>query len=132
MGRRFRAITAHRHAAPAPGMGFGAIIEYQGAGRSFAGADQAKIAVADEIADRRRDRLQQALGARPSALLAPAQTVRRCGLHQPIGLVARQQPIAELRRLSARWEPMMEGYVKRCLDPENSPAAASIEGHITR
>ena len=41
-----------------------------------------------------------------------------------------EEPIAELRRLSELWEPMMEGYIKRCLDPENSPAAASIEGHI--
>jgi uncharacterized Ntn-hydrolase superfamily protein len=42
------------------------------------------------------------------------------------------EPIAELRRLSERWEPMMEGYIMRCLDPENSPAAASIEGHTAR
>src|ERR1700674_2805633 len=38
-----------------------------------------------------------------------------------------EEPIAELRRLSELWEPMMEGYIKRCLDPKNSPAAASIE-----
>ncbi len=43
-----------------------------------------------------------------------------------------EEPIAELGRLSEFWESMMEGYIKRCLDPENSPAAASIEGHITR
>lgn len=43
-----------------------------------------------------------------------------------------EEPIAELRRLWELWEPMMEGYIKRCLDPENSPAASSIEGHITR
>ena len=41
-----------------------------------------------------------------------------------------QTPIAELRRLSELWEPMVDGYIQRCLDPENSPPAAAIEGHI--
>jgi uncharacterized Ntn-hydrolase superfamily protein len=42
------------------------------------------------------------------------------------------QPIAELRRLWQLWEPMIDGYVMRCLDPENSPPAAEIEGHLPR
>jgi uncharacterized Ntn-hydrolase superfamily protein len=43
-----------------------------------------------------------------------------------------ERPIAELRRLWELWEPMIEGYVMRCLDPENSPPAAAIEGHLPR
>jgi hypothetical protein len=30
------------------------------------------------------------------------------------------------------WSPMVDGYVQRCLDPANSPAAAIIEGHPTK
>ena len=41
-----------------------------------------------------------------------------------------ETPIAELRRLWELWDPMIDGYVKRCLDPDHSPAAAAIEGHI--
>lgn len=40
-----------------------------------------------------------------------------------------EAPIAELRRLWVLWEPMVDGYVQRCVDPANSPAAALIEGH---
>jgi len=40
-----------------------------------------------------------------------------------------ETPIAELRRLWSIWMPMIEGYVQRCVDPANSPAAALIEGH---
>jgi uncharacterized Ntn-hydrolase superfamily protein len=43
-----------------------------------------------------------------------------------------ERPIAELRRLWQLWEPMIDGYVTRCLDPENSPPAAAIEGHLPR
>ncbi|MEP7299894.1 MAG: DUF1028 domain-containing protein [Caldimonas sp.] len=39
-------------------------------------------------------------------------------------------PIAELRRLWEFWEPMRDGYVQRCMDPENSPPASAIEGHL--
>jgi uncharacterized Ntn-hydrolase superfamily protein len=38
-------------------------------------------------------------------------------------------PIAELRRLWMMWTPMIDGYVQRCVDPANSPAASLIEGH---
>jgi uncharacterized Ntn-hydrolase superfamily protein len=38
-------------------------------------------------------------------------------------------PIADLRKMWALWAPMVAGYVQRCLDPENSPPAAMIEGH---
>lgn len=38
-------------------------------------------------------------------------------------------PIADLRRLWTEWAPMVAGYIQRCLDPENSPPAALIEGH---
>jgi uncharacterized Ntn-hydrolase superfamily protein len=39
-------------------------------------------------------------------------------------------PIAELRRIWALWVPMVDGYVQRCVDPANSPAASLIEGHV--
>jgi uncharacterized Ntn-hydrolase superfamily protein len=38
-------------------------------------------------------------------------------------------PIAELRRIWSLWLPMVDGYIQRCVDPANSPAAALIEGH---
>jgi uncharacterized Ntn-hydrolase superfamily protein len=38
-------------------------------------------------------------------------------------------PIADLWKMWALWAPMVAGYVQRCLDPENSPPAAMIEGH---
>jgi|SRR5579862_29324 len=43
-----------------------------------------------------------------------------------------ERPIAELRRLFELWAPMADAYVTRCLDPENSPPAAAIEGHLPR
>ncbi len=43
-----------------------------------------------------------------------------------------ETPIAELSRLLALWRPMVQGYVQRCLDPENSLPAAAIEGHPAR
>ena len=41
-------------------------------------------------------------------------------------------PIAEIRRLNGLWAPMIHGYVMRCLDPDNSPPAAEIEGHLPK
>ena len=43
-----------------------------------------------------------------------------------------EQPIAELRKMWQMWEPMVDSYIQRCLDPENSPAASMIEGHASR
>ncbi|HEX5326445.1 MAG TPA: DUF1028 domain-containing protein, partial [Acetobacteraceae bacterium] len=40
-----------------------------------------------------------------------------------------ETPIAELRRMWSLWLPMIDGYIQRCVDPANSPAAALIEGH---
>ncbi len=40
-----------------------------------------------------------------------------------------ETPIAELRRMWSLWLPMIDGYVQRCVDPANAPAAALIEGH---
>jgi uncharacterized Ntn-hydrolase superfamily protein len=42
------------------------------------------------------------------------------------------EPIAELRRLLGLWTPMISGYITRCLDPDNSPPAAEIEGHLPK
>jgi uncharacterized Ntn-hydrolase superfamily protein len=41
-------------------------------------------------------------------------------------------PIADLRALWIRWEPMVDGYVQRCLDPASAPPTAAIERYATR
>ncbi len=38
-------------------------------------------------------------------------------------------PIARLRELLRLWAPMADGYIQRCVDPDNSPPANLIEGH---
>jgi uncharacterized Ntn-hydrolase superfamily protein len=38
-------------------------------------------------------------------------------------------PIAHLRALWTLWEPMVDGYVQRCLDPAGAPPTAAIEGY---
>lgn len=43
-----------------------------------------------------------------------------------------ETPIADLQEMWRLWAPMVAGYVQRCLDPDNSPAAAAIEGHPLR
>lgn len=60
--------------------------------------------------------------ARPKVPFAPIDLRVDCS----------ETPIAELRRMWTLWAPMVDGYVQRCLDPDNSPAAAAIEGHPTR
>src|SRR4029450_3032926 len=47
--RRLGPVAADRHAAPAPGVGLGAIEEYQRAGRTPARPDQPKILIADQV-----------------------------------------------------------------------------------
>ncbi len=41
-------------------------------------------------------------------------------------------PIADLRALWIRREPMVDGYVQRCLDPASAPPTAAIERYATR
>jgi uncharacterized Ntn-hydrolase superfamily protein len=41
-------------------------------------------------------------------------------------------PIADLRALWTLWEPMVDGYVQRCLDPASAPPTAAIEGYARR
>ena len=38
-------------------------------------------------------------------------------------------PIARLCELLALWAPMVDGYIQRCVDPDNSQPANLIEGH---
>jgi uncharacterized Ntn-hydrolase superfamily protein len=38
-------------------------------------------------------------------------------------------PIARLRELLGLWAPMADGYIERCVDPDNSRPANLIEGH---
>lgn len=40
-----------------------------------------------------------------------------------------EDPIARLRQLLKLWAPMAEGYIQRCVDPDNSQPANLIEGH---
>jgi len=60
--------------------------------------------------------------ARPGVPFAPVDLRVDCS----------DTPIEDLQRMWKLWEPMVDGYIQRCLDPDNSPAAALIEGHPTR
>ena len=57
--------------------------------------------------------------AQPSVPFAPIDLRVDCS----------EVPISDLRKMWTLWSPMVDGYVQRCLDPANSPAAAIIEGH---
>jgi len=74
---RFSAIATGGHAAPAPRVSFGAVVEYECAGRSLAFSDQTEIRRADKISDRLCNRLQKALRSGPSAFLTPVNCTRR-------------------------------------------------------
>ncbi|NQW12310.1 MAG: DUF1028 domain-containing protein [Alphaproteobacteria bacterium] len=39
------------------------------------------------------------------------------------------QPIADLRDAWERWAPIMDGYLRRALDPASAPATEDLEGH---
>ena len=91
-------------------------------------------AVDRELPDRLIAALEAGLAAGGEAypLRSSALKVARPGVPLlPIDLRAdfSETPIDELRRLWVMWGPMSEGYVQRCVDPANSPAAALIEGH---
>jgi hypothetical protein len=58
MRRRFRPIAAHCHAAPAPCVALAHIQEPQGAGGAFASSHKGEVLLADEVANRHRDRQQ--------------------------------------------------------------------------
>ncbi len=80
--RGLRAIAAEGHAAPSPGVGLRPVEKEQDAALALAGADQAKVLVADEVGDRLRERLEALLGRCPSP--DPSQAKRafvgaRCG-----------------------------------------------------
>ena len=75
----------------------------------------------------------EAAGGEAYPLRSAAIKIARPGLPLlPIDLRVdcSEAPIAELRRIWALWVPMVEGYVARCVDPANAPAAALIEGHL--
>lgn len=38
-------------------------------------------------------------------------------------------PIADLRTAWTRWQPVMEGYLQRAVDPANAPMTEVLEGH---
>ncbi|HTZ34475.1 MAG TPA: DUF1028 domain-containing protein [Stellaceae bacterium] len=86
------------------------------------------------LADRLLSALDYGLAAGGEAfpLRSAALKVARPGVpFPPIDLRVdySETPVADLRRIWEAWEPMIAGYVERCLDPANSPAAATIEGH---
>lgn len=85
------------------------------------------------------DRLLTALehgldaGGEPDPLRSAAVKVAQPGVPVPfidLRVDGSDAPIAELRRLWTLWAPMVDGYVQRCLDPANAPAAGVIEGHV--
>jgi uncharacterized Ntn-hydrolase superfamily protein len=86
------------------------------------------------LADRLLIALEHGLlaGGEPDPLRSAAIKVAQPGVPVPfidLRVDLSEAPIAELKRLWALWAPMVEGYVRRCLDPANAPPAAAIEGH---
>ena len=87
------------------------------------------------------DRLLMALqygldaGGEPDPLRSAAIKVAQPGVPVPfidLRVDGSDAPIAELRRLWMLWAPMVDGYVQRCLEPADAPAAGVIEGHARR
>jgi uncharacterized Ntn-hydrolase superfamily protein len=87
------------------------------------------------------DRLLTALehgldaGGEPDPLRSAAVKVAQPGAPVPfidLRVDESDAPIAELQRLWTLWAPMIDGYVHRCLDPADAPAAGDIEGHVRR
>jgi uncharacterized Ntn-hydrolase superfamily protein len=74
-------------------------------------------------------------GGEPYPLRSSALKVGRRGI--PFAVIDLRvdlatDPIAELRQHWVMFQPMVEGYLQRTLDPDNAPAAADIEGHLHR
>ncbi|MGH7123076.1 MAG: DUF1028 domain-containing protein, partial [Stellaceae bacterium] len=78
------------------------------------------------------DRLLMALqagldaGGEPDPLRSAAIKVAQPGVPVPfidLRVDGSETPIADLRRLWTLWAPMVDGYVRRCLDPASAPAA---------
>lgn len=74
-------------------------------------------------------------GGETYPLRSAALKVARPGVPFPIldlRVDLSENPIADLRRIWVEFDPMVEAYVTRALDPQNSPPAAAIEGHPER
>ena len=72
-------------------------------------------------------------GGEPYPLRSAALKIVRPGVPFPVAdlrVDLAEHPVAELRRQWAAYEPLMEGYLLRALDPEHAPLAATIEGHL--
>lgn len=41
------------------------------------------------------------------------------------------RPIADLRTAWERWQPIMDGYLQRAVDPAAAPSTEALEGHTT-
>ena len=115
MRGRFRAIAAYCHAAPAPGVALGPIVEYERAGLALAAPHEAKVYVANKIADSLRDRHQQLLRRSPESLFPPIERLvtaiflsrRGVGsVDSPIDRILRDQSV---ERLKFRWIAAEEG-----------------------
>ena len=86
------------------------------------------------LTDRLLIALEQGLsaGGEPDPLRSAAVKIAQPGVPMPfidLRVDFSDAPIVELKRLWTLWAPMVDGYVKRCLDPGNAPPAAAIEGH---
>ena len=74
-------------------------------------------------------------GGEPYPLRSAALKIVRPGVPFPtadLRVDLAEHPVAELRHLWRAYEPLMEGYLLRALDPEHAPLAAQIEGHLRR
>jgi uncharacterized Ntn-hydrolase superfamily protein len=74
-----------------------------------------------------------AAGGEPYPLRSAALKIGRPGIPFPIvdlRVDFSTQPIAELSTYWENFAPLVEGYLKRALDPANAPPAAELEGHL--
>ncbi len=69
----------------------------------------------------------EALPLRSAAVLVAFPDVPFVPINLRVDLA--DDPIAELHRMVRLWLPMVDGYIQRCMDPDNSLPAAAIEGH---
>ena len=76
-----------------------------------------------------------AAGGEPYPLRSAAVKVARPNLPFPVvdlRVDLAEYPVAALRHQWQVYEPLLDGYVMRAMDPANAPLAASIEGHIRK
>ena len=74
-----------------------------------------------------------AAGGEPYPLRSAALKVARANLPFPavdLRVDLAEHPVAALRQQWQAYEPLLDGYAQRAIDPANAPLAATIEGHL--